>query len=121
MLERVLKIGRLYDFYGALLTDKQRYCMEMHYLHDLSLAEIADELKVSRQAVHDILRRGEQILAEYESKLGLVERYGQEQATISKVCKLLSSGQAGKEPEVRDALALLKSLLNREEEVRNGF
>ena len=71
MLDKVLRIGRLYDFYGALLTDKQRYCLEMHYLSDLSLAEIAEELKVSRQAPFMIFCAAcEQILEEYEAKLG---------------------------------------------------
>ncbi len=59
MLDKVLRIAELYDFYGALLTDKQRRCLEMHYLSDDSLAEIAEEFGVSRQAVHDIRHRRE--------------------------------------------------------------
>lgn len=74
MLARMLKIGRLLDLYGPLLTDKQRHCMERHYLEDLSLAEIAAELEVSRQAVHDLLRRSEALLEEYEDKLGFFRR-----------------------------------------------
>ncbi len=85
MLDKVLRIAELYDFYGALLTDKQRRCIELHYLSDDSLAEIAEEFQVSRQAVHDILRRGEQILAGYEEKLGLVARHRRERETIAEV------------------------------------
>lgn len=79
MLDKVLHITALFDFYGALLTDKQRFSMEMHYLNDLSLAEIADELGVTRQAVHDILKRAEQVLIDYEDKLKFVERHQREQ------------------------------------------
>jgi len=119
MLAKLLRIGQLYDFYGALLTDKQRKCLEMHYLNDLSLAEIADEFQVSRQAVHDILRRVEQLLEDYEAKLGLVERYRQDQETIRKAYELLNSIPHDFH-RLRDyglALDLLKQILNREEEV----
>lgn len=85
MLDKVLRIAELYDFYGALLTEKQRRCLEMHYLSDDSLAEIAEEFQVSRQAVHDILRRGEQLLAAYEEKLSLVARHHSERETIAEV------------------------------------
>lgn len=75
MLDRVLLYVVLFDFYGALLTDKQKLSIEMHYLNDFSLAEIADELGISRQAVHDNLKRVEQILMDYEDKLKFVEKY----------------------------------------------
>ncbi|SEO56132.1 YlxM family DNA-binding protein [Propionispora vibrioides] len=91
MLDKVLRMGFLYDFYGALLTEKQRQCLEMHYLSDLSLAEMAEQLGVTRQAVHDILRRAEQLLDEYETKLKLIERFQHEQQTISQVYGLISS------------------------------
>lgn len=82
MLDKVLKIASLIDFYGALLTEKQRRCLELHYLEDWSLAEIAGEFDVSRQAVHDILRRSEQLLVSYEERLGLIERYEHIEASI---------------------------------------
>lgn len=90
MLDKVFRMGVLIDYYGALLTDKQQYCLEMHYLHDLSLAEIAEELQVSRQAIHDILRRAEQILIEYEDKLRLVERREQERLLLREIYDLLN-------------------------------
>ena len=91
MLDKVLRIGWLYDFYGALLTGKQQECIEMHYIHDLSLSEIADEFDVSRQAVYDILKRAEQLLEEYEHKLKLVERYQLEHATIQQIYDIVSN------------------------------
>ena len=78
MLEKIVRIGRLFDLYSALLTEKQQRCVELHYLQDFSLSEIAEELCVSRQAVHDMLRRAEHILEEYEGKLRLLERQEQE-------------------------------------------
>ncbi|ETS92395.1 MULTISPECIES: YlxM family DNA-binding protein [Veillonella] len=74
MEERVL-ISLLLDFYGPLLTDKQRLSLQLHHEDDMSLGEIAEELGVSRQAVHDNLQRARHILNEYESKLHLVAQY----------------------------------------------
>ncbi|GAX90393.1 hypothetical protein EFBL_2020 [Effusibacillus lacus] len=75
MLEKTTRMNLLYDFYGVLLTDKQRTFLELYYLDDLSLAEIAEQFQVSRQAVHDNIRRSEVQLEEYEQKLRLLERY----------------------------------------------
>lgn len=90
MLEKFLKISVLFDFYGALLTDKQQRCLEMHFSDDLSLSEIADQLGVSRQAVYDIIHRSEQLLNEYEAKLKLVERYHEEQKKLEIVLQNLN-------------------------------
>lgn len=75
MLEKVVEIGMLFDFYGKLLTDKQQEAMELYYFQDLSLAEIAEKLGISRQGVYDHLHRAEEILRNYENKLVLVNRY----------------------------------------------
>lgn len=65
----------LYDFYGQLLTKKQRAFFDLYYQADLSLGEIASQHDVTRQAVYDILKRSERALETFESKLGLVERH----------------------------------------------
>ncbi|KJS18982.1 MAG: hypothetical protein VR72_20815 [Clostridiaceae bacterium BRH_c20a] len=65
----------LFDFYGALLTEKQRLMFDLYYQYDLSLGEIAQEQNISRQAVYDIIKRSENILEEYENKLQLVNRF----------------------------------------------
>jgi uncharacterized protein len=62
------------DFYGSLLTERSRRLLELHFDEDLSYGEIAEELGISRQGVHDGVSRGLAQLAEYEKKLGLVER-----------------------------------------------
>ena len=64
----------LYDYYGALLTERQRVCFEMRYHQDLSLGEIGDELGISRQGVHDNLSRTEAMLRNMEEKTGCVRR-----------------------------------------------
>jgi len=119
MLDKVLRIGILYDFYGSLLTDKQSLSLEMHYLNDFSLAEIANELGVSRQAVHDILKRAEQIMVDYEDKLKFVERYQREQQTLQHIYDLLDKlpEKVGIIPELTLAVQDLKSLLDYSKEV----
>lgn len=84
MEERVL-ISLLLDFYGPLLTDKQRLSLQLHHENDMSLGEIADELGVSRQAVHDNLQRARHILNDYESKLHLVEQYEMREQVIQEL------------------------------------
>ena len=64
----------LYDYYGELLTDKQRDIMEWYYNDDLSLAEIAEVNKTSRQAIHDLIKRCYKQLLSYESKLNLLQK-----------------------------------------------
>lgn len=62
------------DYYGSLLTDKQRDIMEWYYDDDLSLAEIAEVNKTSRQAIHDLIKRCYKQLLSYESKLNLLQK-----------------------------------------------
>ena len=64
----------LYDYYGDLLTDRQKECFELRHYQDLSLGEIAAELGISRQGVHDNLNRTEALLREMEAKTGCVSR-----------------------------------------------
>lgn len=64
----------LLDFYGELLTEKQRECFDLHYNEDLSLSEIAEQLGISRQGVWDNIRRAEAAMQEIESKTGLIRR-----------------------------------------------
>ena len=75
MLEKTIEINLLFDYYGELLTDKQQEAMKLYYYHDLSLAEISEKLDISRQGVYDHLHRGEDILRDYEEKIGLINRY----------------------------------------------
>lgn len=64
----------LYDYYGDLLTDRQKECFEMRYYQDLSLGEIGEELGISRQGVHENLSRAEALLRNMEAKTGCASR-----------------------------------------------
>lgn len=116
MLERMILIGLLFDYYGALLTTRQQDCIRMHYLEDLSLAEIAEEFGVSRQAVHDILSRAEQTLTEYESKLRLVERRNRELTVLREILGLLEKlpDTTRYEPQILAVQDAVRSLLAEE-------
>ena len=69
-----LELILLYDYYGNLLTDRQRECFELRYDQDLSLGEIGEELGISRQGVYDNLSRTEALLKNMEAKTGCVSR-----------------------------------------------
>lgn len=88
-MERIAEMALLADFYGPLLTEKQRNVWDLHYEQDLSLVEIAEGEQISRQAVYDLLKRTEKILQEYEAKLGLVRRFMVEQNKVSEVKRML--------------------------------
>lgn len=71
----LLEQALLYDFYGELLTEHQKEIYEKFVLEDLSLSEIADDAGISRQGVHDVLKRCNKILEGYEERLHLVEKF----------------------------------------------
>ncbi len=74
MFEKDLQIGFLLDFYGDILSERKRAVMDMYYNEDLSLAEIAAEIGISRQGVRDLIKKSEEELNFYEEKLGLAEK-----------------------------------------------
>lgn len=90
MSEDRLMQSMLLDFYGALLTDKQRECYDLHYNEDLSLTEIAEQCGISRQGVWDNIRRAEAALNEIEEKTGIVRRFTQTRRTLDEIREQLS-------------------------------
>ena len=84
-LKEVYELSILYDFYGELLTEKQKQVYEMHYQNDLSLSEIAEELSISRQAVRDQLLRTEKILQGYEETLHLISRFQEQRRAVEEM------------------------------------
>lgn len=101
----------LYDFYGELLGDAQREVMMMYHEDNLSLQEIAEELGMSRQGVHYILKKAEKKLEEYEKRLGLIERYRRGQEKAIEIMALLEKKSAEGEVLSEKALKQVKSLL----------
>lgn len=104
----------LLDFYGGLLTDKQRECFDLHYNEDLSLSEIAEQSGISRQGVWDNIRRAELALTEIEEKTGLVHRFsllGQELSALAGELSALSQRTDEKTGEgLREALSQVEKL-----------
>ncbi len=86
----VVEISMLFDFYGTLLTENQQRCIELYYSNDMSFAEIADELGISRQGVYDSIKRGRNLLESYEEKLGLVARFFRTKEELEKISEELS-------------------------------
>lgn len=87
-MEKIVEQGLLYDFYGELLTEHQRHVYEDVVFNDMSLSEIAEEQGISRQGVHDLVRRCDRILAGYEEKLGLVEKFNRTKKMVAEIKRL---------------------------------
>lgn len=84
-MEKIVEQGLLYDFYGELLTEHQRRIYEDVVLNDMSLSEIAEEQGISRQGVHDLVRRCDKALADYEKKLHLMEKFIRIRETVARI------------------------------------
>ena len=74
-MEKIVEQGLLYDFYGELLNEHQRRIYEDAVMNDMSLSEIAQEAGISRQVVHDLIKRCDKTLEDYESRLHLMEKF----------------------------------------------
>lgn len=88
-MEEILRQALLYDFYGELLTQHQRRVYEDVVFNDLSLSEIAQEQGVTRQGVHDLVRRCDRILEGYEERLHLVEKFQRTRSLAEQMKELL--------------------------------
>jgi|LSQX01.1.fsa_nt_gb predicted DNA-binding protein YlxM (UPF0122 family) len=108
MLEKVNRLNYLFDFYGTLLTERQQRAMEMYYKDDFSLAEAAEHLSISRQAVHDILSRAVVTLENWEKKLNLYASYLQRKEDGRKVLELLA-----RRPLQEEDLDAIKEIVRR--------
>ena len=95
-IERVEYASMLYDFYGSLPNEAQNEVMALYHEDNLSLSEIAEELRQTRQAVHYTLRKAEKALGAYEEKLGLVASYKENQKLAEKAYKIIDSAGIAK-------------------------
>lgn len=92
MKNQAYRMAMLFDFYGDLLTDRQKEFYDLYYNDDLSLAEIAENYDITRQGVRDIVVRAERTLEEIEEKTGLIQRYHRTRATtatLREICEKL--------------------------------
>ena len=104
-----LKISLLFDFYGEMLTEKQKEVIDLYYNNDLSLAEIAEHTLITRQGVRDNIKRAEATLLEMEEKLGFAARF-----------EALSAGVSALMDQV-DAFELLEKLYPLPLEIRQSL
>lgn len=109
-----LEMTLLLDYYGGMLTDKQRDCFDMRYNQDLSLGEIAEALGVSRQAVCDNLTRTEALLRRMEENIGCVRRDRIARSAVQEILDAVSALEASPDPTVlplaRQILAAAQAL-----------
>ena len=101
MFEKNLEIGYLLDFYGDVLSERKRTVLDYYYNDDLSLAEIAEEIGISRQGVRELIKKAGEELMFYEEKLGLAKRFQLMEAQTEQLLELIEQGGVG--GEVRTA------------------
>ena len=99
-MESIVKQSLLYDFYGELLTEHQRMIYEGVVYNDMSLAEIAEEQGISRQGVHDLIKRCDKILSGYEEKLHLISKFQKTREMVEEIQKLTREFQETKNMEL---------------------
>ncbi|MCR5001816.1 MAG: DNA-binding protein [Lachnospiraceae bacterium] len=84
-MERIAYQNLLYDFYGELLTDHQRRIYESAVYEDLSLKELSDEYGITRQGVHDLIKRCDKVLIEYENRLHMIEKFDKIKGLVGQI------------------------------------
>ncbi len=92
-MEKIVELNLLYDFYGELLTNRQKEILESFIIDDLSLSEIGELHSVSRQGVHDMIKRSTATLKGYEEKLKLVEKFTYIKKKVAQIDTLLHDKQ----------------------------
>lgn len=99
-MEKIVERNMLYDFYGELLTPHQQEIYESIIFQDLSLSEVAEIHGISRQGVHDLVRRCDKLLEGYENKLHLVERFVTLKSSVSELRELTKAYEKSKDDKL---------------------
>ena len=113
-MSKDLRVSILMDFYGEILTETQRETVDAYYNQDMSLGEIAEDRKISRQGVRDAIKRAEQLLIDMEERLGLAKRFQDVQRALEAICDCaldiqeLNAKNGGVEGIDRDAQSILE-------------
>lgn len=113
-IEERVELSLLYDFYGALLKENQRRMFEGSILDDYNLAEIAEDENITRQGVHDAIKRACKQLREYEQKLGLVEKFEKQKELVKKLHIILKGMNIGDEGELEEVYSIIDEILDEE-------
>ena len=100
-MEKIFEQAMLYDFYGELLNEHQKAVYEEYVLDNLSLSEIAQERGISRQGVHDLIKRADKTLNEYESKLQLIRKFMNIKDKVNRINEISVSMTSDKEAASR--------------------
>ena len=103
-MEKFVEQTLLYDFYGELLTERQQQVYESVVLEDYSLSEVAEDLGISRQGVHDMIKRCNHTREEYESRLHLVEKFLCIRRQVQKIKELAVGYNAGEITEISNKI-----------------
>ena len=107
-----LEISYLMDFYGNLLSDKQRDIMQLYYQEDLSLAEIAAEVGITRQGVRDNIVRAEKELLHFETALGLWKKFARITDNLGKIRDIIKPGMVIDENDYQAMVSLIDDVEN---------
>ena len=113
-MEKKLMQTYLYDFYGDLLNEHQRRVYEAFIFQDLSLGEIADEEGISRQGVHDMVKRCTRALTGYEEKLHLVEKFLSAKRKVARIHRLAESFKTSRDDALIDEIGQISNQLSEE-------
>lgn len=111
-----LDMTMLFDYYGDMLTERQKQCFDLRYNQDLSLSEIAEQLQVSRQGINDNLRRAEALLLEMERKTGFIARDMECRRTAGMICSLAQELRKHEDSGVSEIGGKIELLARRLEE-----
>lgn len=106
-MDKIIERGMLFDFYGELLTEHQKRLYSEAVFEDLSLAEISEVEGISRQGVHDLIKRCDKLLESYEERLKLIERFQSIKAKISLIDDIIDKAEdtsEGLKSQLKDAL-----------------
>lgn len=111
-LEERVYLSMLYDFYGALLKENNRRIFEAYIQEDYSISEIAEEMEISRQAVHDAVKRITKQLRGYEEKLGLLERFELQRNEMKRLHECLQEMNISEEdPKGKEIFQILSEII----------
>lgn len=111
-MNEILQQALLYDFYGELLNDHQKEVYEQFVLEDLSLSEIAQDVGISRQGVHDLVKRCQKALEGYESKLHLVEKFLKIKENVQEIDRILDGYDETTQP-VDEMISKVRNISDR--------